>query len=190
MFRNGFTKPRVAARELLNRNLSTLTVLQGAVLLAILNALAFYFLFDAMVRFSPEPIEITTPPLLVSVFEQMIFIILYSFVISQLSGLFKHKVSFEQSATIFVWFNILQICATVAALLALLILGPFGLLIVFLPLIWTLWAMGHYWAELIEHERAIMGFILVLAGLFISFPILTVIVKLLNLPGTDIITDV
>ena len=165
-------------------------IFQGAVLLAILNALGFLFLYDMAENLSAEPIVITSPPLMVSLLTHLLFIGLCSFFVSILSGAFGEKATPTQSATIFIWFNILQIAASMIAFLIVLVVGILAGFVVFIPIIWTLWAVGQYWAELVRSENAFMGFILFVAGVFITLPVMMLIMAVLNVPGTEIITDV
>ena len=165
-------------------------VVQGAVLLAILNALGFLFLYDMAEKLSTEPMVITSPPLMISVLTHLLFIGLCSYFVSALSSAFGEKVTPKQSAVIFIWFNILQLAASMIAFLIVIAAGLFAAFVLFLPVIWTFWAVGQYWAELVRSENTFMGFILVVAGLFLTLPVMMLILTVLNVPGAEIVTDV
>ncbi len=188
--RTGFARPREATRRLLAMDLSMSTVLQGALLLAILNALVFNFLYDVMEALSLPPVVILAPPLMQSVLTNLLFILLASYFVAMLSAGFGKRVSFTQSASIFVWFNILQLGASVAAFAIVALAGLLGAFVIFLPILWTLWAIGQYWAELVGSENAIVGFVLILVAVMITFPILGLIVVILGLPGLEVVQDV
>ncbi len=159
-------------------------------LLAILNTLAFYFLFDLLTKLAPEAGVYRTPSLMISVFEQLLFIGIYSGVISALSGSFGRQVNILQSATIFIWFNMLQLMATLAAIFVLVLTGPFGLLFLFAPIIWSVWAVGQYFAELVDNTSNMKGLILAAIALVIGTTVLALVISFLNLPTTEVITDV
>lgn len=188
--RDGLLRPRIAARYLLDLNLSMSVIAQAAVLLAVLSTLALFFIYDLMERYSTDPIEIVTPPLLISIFVQLVFIALCSYVVTLLSPAFGKKVPFRASAAIFVWFNLLQLAASVAGLLTVLLFGLLAFFVPIIPLIWTIWAIGKYWGELVENESNFMGFVLVVAAILITLPILGLLVALLGLPTAGVLTDV
>ena len=165
-------------------------MVQGAVLLAILNALGFLFFYDMAERLSTEPVAISTPPLNISVITHLLFIAMCSYFVSALSTVFGKKATVIQSAIIFIWFNILQLAATMVAFAIFLLVGLFAVFVLFVPIVWSFWAVGQYWAELVRTENTFMGFILIVAGLFLTLPVMMLILTVLNVPGVELVKDV
>lgn len=190
LIRDGYRRPREAARYLLDLDLQPSVIVQAALLLVIINTLSLVLLYNAMERYSPEPIQIIQPPLLIGAFVQLLFVAICSYVVKLLSPAFGNKVSFAQSATIFIWFNLLQLCGAMAALFVVMIFGLLAFFVPIIPMVWTIWALGKYWAELVENKSNFIGFLLVVVAILITLPILGVLVSLLGLPGVEIVQNV
>lgn len=190
LVRDGLLRPREASRYLLDLNLSASVIFQAALLLAVLSTLSVFFVYDLMEKYAPSPMEVVAAPLMIGVLTQLGFVISCSYVVTLLSPAFGKKVTFSDSAVIFIWFNLLQLGLSAIGLALILIFGLLAFFVPLIPLIWTFWAAGRYWAALVENDNNFIGFMLVVVAILITLPIMGLLISLLGLPTAGVLTDV
>ena len=164
LIRDSLTRPRAAARRVLDLGLPNEVLLMALVAVTSAGMVLAY----AAARLAGGGIDAMTmavlqAPLMGAVF-QLLVMGAIALGASRIGRIFGGRGADRDALALVVWLNVIMLLAQLAQIAALVILPPLAFLLAVATLIWLLWAFSNFVAEM--HGFASVG--AVLAGVVIS----------------------
>lgn len=190
LIRDSFLKPRDAARALLRLNLPDAVLLQGALLSGIMSVIALIAVYNSLATISPDVRAPYVPMIVADVTLSFLTVFVTSAMVVVLAKGVKADVSFRQSLTFYIWFGLIESSLMIAISLALILLGPVGILSFLAAGLWGIWAMGSFWTVLLQRDGYFTGLLVIILASLIAVTILSILAGVLNLPIMELPTNV
>ncbi|HSF91049.1 MAG TPA: hypothetical protein VLA51_02475 [Paracoccaceae bacterium] len=172
--RDTLFRPRLAARALRDWTLSVATVTEAALLLACLSTLSKYLLLRYLTSLNFEEDVVISGPPIGDVIVQFGAIYVASVTIQVLGRMFNRNIPLIQSLKLYIWFNLVFFVMATALLGLAAVLPAVAAAMSIALVLWSIYAVGQFWAEMLGGNNPILGFVLVLTAMILA-SILTVL---------------
>lgn len=176
LIRDSFVRPRDAARYLLSLNLPNNVLLQAAILRSVLSVLAWALMSMTMISMSTDVVLPEDIPPLINVILGLVGIILTSYIVVQFARLLGVKINLATSATVYIWFGLLESAMMIVILLAMYLFGSSMALLFIGAAFWGIWAMALFWSEVLGGKNVFVALPVIIGASLITVTLLGLLV--------------
>jgi len=188
--RESFFRPRTAAPYLIGLNLTRNTIVQAAMLLAVLTVLSQYLLFVFVQNQATDVWSVQFPMPLADVVVQFVTAYIVSQIVVILARAVSIDVKFRDAMAIYLWFNLLLVALLAVMIVTSFMVGAAGLIIILFTIVWGPYCLAVFWSELLQTKNLFMGFFVGMVAFLLATAISAVLVGVLGLPVMEIVPNV
>lgn len=178
LVRDSLTRPRVAARRLIDMGITPVALAQLAVVVTCLGLiLAFVAMQSSAGTIDAVSARILNAPLLGALVELGVMVVI-AVLTYRVGALFGGKGSLEGAAVLVVWLNAMLLLIQTAQIVALVVMPPVATLLAIGGVLWAFWAYANFVTELHDFENPFMvlgGVVLTAIVMFIAVAMLLAI---------------
>lgn len=187
--RESFFRPRTAAPYLIGVNLSRNTLIEAAMLLAVLTVLSQYLMFWFAQNYAPDILMVNFSVPIIDVAIQFAGVFLASQIVVIFARGIGRDVSIADSVTVYLWFNFLLVVLLTVIILASVVFGAAAMILILFMLFWGPYTLAVFWSELLGTSNRFLGFVVAVVAFLMTSAISVVVSSILGLPVMEIIPN-